>query len=157
MSSGRDVLEHLYDAFGRADGPAMAACYAPDARFSDPVYPELSGAAVGAMWRMLTGRAQNLRIEVRDLQADDSSGRATWLATYLFGPARRPVANLVHSSFDLADGLITAQRDTFDFHAWAAQALGAKGRLLGWTPLVRNAVRAQAAKGLEAYLAAEST
>jgi SnoaL-like domain len=157
MSSGREVLARLYDAFGRADGPAMAACYGPGARFSDPVYPELRGAEVGAMWRMLTGRAQDLRIEVRELEADDRAGRATWLATYRFGPARRPVANQVTSTFDLADGLIAAQRDDFDFHAWAAQALGARGRLLGWTPMVRDAVRAQAAKGLQDFLAAEST
>ncbi|RMU63272.1 hypothetical protein ALP29_200285 [Pseudomonas syringae pv. avii] len=34
---------------------------------------------------------------------------------------------------------------------WSRQALGAKGLLLGWTPLVRNAVRVQALKGLKAF------
>jgi hypothetical protein len=32
-------------------------------------------------------------------------------------------------------------------------ALGAKGTLLGWTPLVQNAVRREAMRGLAAYRA----
>ncbi len=154
MSATRDTLERFYAAFGRADGDAMAACYTPNARFSDPVYPELTGPEVGAMWRMLTGRAQELTIEVRALQADSEKGHATWMARYLFGPDRRPVANLVTSTFEFSDGLIEAERDVFDFHGWSAMALGPKGRLLGWTPYVRRAVRAQAAEGLRAYMAA---
>ncbi len=154
MSAARETLERFYAAFGRADGDAMAACYTPTARFSDPVYPELTGPEVGAMWRMLTGRAQELTIEVRALQADGHKGHATWMARYLFGPDRRPVANLVTSTFEFSDGLIDAERDVFDFHGWSAMALGPKGRLLGWTPYVRRAVRAQAAEGLRAYMAA---
>ncbi len=154
MSAGRETLERFYAAFDRADGDAMAACYAPSARFSDPVYPELTGPEIGAMWRMLTGRARELSVEVRALKSDDHSGSATWMARYLFGPDRRPVANLVTSTFELSDGLIEAQRDVFDFHGWSAMALGPKGRLLGWTPFVRKAVRTEAAEGLRTYMAA---
>jgi ketosteroid isomerase-like protein len=38
-----ELIERFYAAFGRKDGDAMAACYAPDARFSDPVFGELRG------------------------------------------------------------------------------------------------------------------
>ena len=31
-----DLIERFYAAFAARDGGAMAACYAPDARFSDP-------------------------------------------------------------------------------------------------------------------------
>ena len=31
-------------------------------------------------------------------------------------------------------------------------ALGARGRLLGWTPFVQAAIRKKAAEGLDAYL-----
>jgi ketosteroid isomerase-like protein len=155
MASARATLERLYDAFARCDGATMASCYAPDAHFADPVYPDLNGAEVGAMWRMLTGRAQDLTIEVRALTADEHTGSATWLARYEFGPARRHVANLVHSSFVFADGLIQDERDEFDFHGWAAMALGPKGRFLGWTPMVHSAVRKQADQGLREFIAAQ--
>jgi hypothetical protein len=148
-------LERLYDAFGRCDGATMASCYAADAHFADPVYPNLHGPEVGAMWRMLTGRAQELTVEVRSLTADASTGSATWMARYLFGPDRRPVANLVRASFVFTDGLIQDERDEFDFHGWAAQALGPQGRFLGWTPMVRKAVQTKAAEGLRDFLAAE--
>jgi hypothetical protein len=155
MPTGRETLERLYDAFGRRDGATMASCYTPDAHFADPVYPNLHGAQVGAMWRMLTGRAQDLTIDLRSLTADDLTGTATWLARYAFGPDRRPVSNLVTSSFVFTDGLVADERDAFDFHAWSAQALGAKGRALGWTPVVRRAVQRRAAEQLHDFMAAE--
>ncbi|MDB5894551.1 MAG: snoaL-like protein, partial [Rhodoferax sp.] len=37
---------------------------------------------------------------------------------------------------------------------WSRQALGAPGMLLGWTPMLRNKVRAQAAANLRKFLAA---
>jgi hypothetical protein len=156
MATCRATLERLYDAFGRCDGATMASCYAPDAHFADPVYPNLHGPQVGAMWRMLTGRAQDLTVEVRSLSADEHTGSATWLARYAFGPDRRPVANLVTSSFVFADGLVAGERDQFDFHAWAAMALGVKGRLLGWTPTVKKAVQRRAAEQLAEFMAAEA-
>jgi len=51
------------------------------------------------------------------------------------------------------EGLIATQRDRFDFWAWSRQALGAPGLLLGWTPMLKNKVRAGAAKNLAAYMA----
>ena len=119
----------------------MASCYTTDAHFADPVYPSLHGPQVGAMWRMLTGRAQDLTVQVRSLTADETTAaRRGWRATRSARTAGRS-SNLVKSTFVFTDGLIADERDVFDFHAWAAMALGAKGRLLGWTPPVRAAVR----------------
>jgi SnoaL-like domain len=155
MATSRATLERLYDGFGRCDGATMASCYAKDAHFADPVYPSLRGPQVGAMWRMLTGRAQDLTVQVRSLTADEHTGSATWLASYSFGPDRRPVTNLVKSTFVFTEGLIADERDAFDFHVWSAMALGGKGRLLGWTPLVRSAVRRRAAEQLSEFMAGE--
>ena len=149
------LIHRFYEAFGRLDSEAMAACYAPTAHFSDPAFPELNGPEVPAMWAMLTGRSSGIGLEVSDVTADDLSGSAHWVASYAFGPEQRPVVNDVRSEFVFADGLILRQQDHFDFHAWAAQALGAKGRLLGWTPLVKSAAQKQAAAGLKAFMAAQ--
>jgi hypothetical protein len=51
------------------------------------------------------------------------------------------------------DGKICEHHDSFDLWRWSRQALGFKGLLLGWTPVVSNAVRAQALKGLKAFQA----
>jgi hypothetical protein len=61
------------------------------------------------------------------------------------------VHNRITAVLDLDGPLIRRHRDDFDFHRWAAQALGWRGRLLGWTPLVRNAVRREAARALEKF------
>jgi predicted ester cyclase len=42
-------------------------------------------------------------------------------------------------------------RDQFSFHRWARQALGPVGLALGWTPLLRAAVRRKAAARLAKF------
>lgn len=146
------VIERFYGAFAQRDGAAMEACYAPDVHFSDPVFTDLHGPEAGAMWRMLTERATDLRVELLEHQADGDQGSAHWRASYTFSQTGRAVVNDVHASLRFDDGLIADHVDDFDFHRWARQALGPSGLLLGWTPPLRNAVRRRARAGLDEYL-----
>lgn len=148
--SNSETIRRLYAALGRRDGEAMAACYAPDARFEDPVF-SLNGGAIGDMWRMLCTRGKDLAVEASGIEADASTGRAHWVATYTFSGSGRRVVNRVDARFDFRDGLIVNHVDTFDLWRWAAQALGPAGLLLGWTPLLRNKIRAQAAQSLAKF------
>lgn len=129
----------------------MAACYAPVARFSDPVFTDLRDGEPGAMWRMLTGRAKDLTVELSERQADDTRGSARWIADYTFSTGRR-VHNDVRAEFRFEHGLITEHRDSFPFHAWARQALGPAGLALGWTPILRARVQREARAGLDEFL-----
>ncbi len=154
MSERNDALiERFYSAFAAGDGDAMAACYAPDVRFSDPVFPDLQGSDAGAMWRMLTSAPGEVRIELLEHEAGDTWGSAHWRAHYTFSDTGRPVVNDIRARFRFADGLIAEHRDVFSFHRWARQALGPPGLLLGWTPFLRSAVRRKAAARLRAYSA----
>jgi ketosteroid isomerase-like protein len=147
-----ELIERFYDAFARMDGDAMKACYAPDVRFSDPAFGELRGDEAGDMWRMLTGRAEDLKITLAEHDADDTSGTAHWLADYTFRTGRK-VHNDVQATFRFAGGLILEHDDRFSFHTWARQALGPVGLLLGWTPMLQSKVRGEARKGLEEFRA----
>ena len=147
------LIERFYGAFARRDGAAMAACYAPDAHFVDPVF-DLRGAEIGAMWTMLCERGKDLRVEARDIAADAERGRAHWEAWYTFTQTGRPVHNVIEASFDFDDdGRIVRHQDTFDLWRWSRMALGAKGAALGWTRAVKKAIRAQARKSLDAWMA----
>lgn len=152
MSNHAALIERFYRAFDAGDGETMAACYAPDVRFSDPVFTDLRGSRAGAMWQMLTGAGGDLRVELLQHEAGEERGSAQWRARYTFTETGRPVVNDVHASFRFEGGLIAEHRDEFDFHRWARQALGPVGLLLGWTPIVRSAVRRQAATRLDAFL-----
>ena len=70
------LITRFYEGFQRHDAEAMAACYTPDVLFSDPAFGELRGPRAGNMWRMLTGRAADLVVTFRDVEADDHAGRA---------------------------------------------------------------------------------
>jgi ketosteroid isomerase-like protein len=150
-----DLIERFYAAFARRDGEAMAACYAPDARFSDPAFGELRAEQPGAMWRMLTSQAKDLRVELGEHATDGAAGTGTanWVAHYTFTQTGRPVVNRVRARFRFAGGLIAEHDDEFSFHAWARQALGTQGLLLGWTPVLRGAVRRRARANLERFMA----
>jgi ketosteroid isomerase-like protein len=148
-----DLIERFYGAFARGDGDAMAACYAPDVRFSDPVFPDLRGSDAGAMWRMLTSAPGDVRIELLEHEGDETYGSAHWRAHYTFTQTGRPVVNDIRARFRFADGLIAEHRDVFSFHRWASQALGPPGQLFGWTPFLRSAVRRKAAARLAEFSA----
>ena len=142
------LIRRFYDALGRRDAPAMIGCYAPDATFSDPVFPALDAAAVAAMWSMLCARGKDLAVIASDIDANDSTGRAHWVATYTYSATGRRVENRIDAAFRFRDGLIVHHVDRFDLWRWLRQALGVKGLLVGWLPPVQRAVRAQAAKAL---------
>ena len=142
------ALHTFYSAFSQKDWAAMGACYHADARFSDPVFPALDAIGVRAMWKMLLPSGTDLRIAYRVIHDDGRVGEVRWEAWYTFSRTKRPVHNVITSAFTLKDGLIWVQQDQFDFWRWNRQALGPTGLLLGWSPWVRNKVRAAAAMGL---------
>jgi ketosteroid isomerase-like protein len=147
------LIERLYSALASRDGEAAAACYAPSATFTDPVFQDLQGAEPGAMWRMLAERSDDLQVELLEHGAEGNEGAAHWVARYTFSQTGRPVLNDIESRFRFEDGLIIEQRDRFSFYEWARQALGPPGLLLGWSPIIRGAVRRRARAGLDEFLA----
>ena len=147
------LITRFYEAFNRLDGEAMAECYTDDVVFSDPVFGELRGKQAGDMWRMLTSRAKDFSLTFDSVRADESTGAAHWVATYLFSQTGNTVVNDIQARFVFRDGKIAEHHDQFDLWRWSRQALGAKGVLLGWAPFVQNAIRAQAQKGLKAFQA----
>jgi ketosteroid isomerase-like protein len=148
--ANRALIERFYAAFGECNGAAMTACYAPDAHFRDPAFGDLEGEEIGAMWRMLTGRATDLKIELHEHDADEDSGSAHWIARYTFSTGRS-VVNDIHASFRFADGLIVDHVDEFDFRNWAKQALGPSGHLVALLPPLRSKARAKALDQLAAF------
>ncbi len=148
-----DLITRFYSAFQRKDAEGMVACYAPEVRFSDPVFPDLVGERAKGMWRMLVGRGKDLRLEFRDVRADDRGGSAHWEAWYTFSATGRQVHNVIDGAFTFRDGLIASHTDRFDLYRWSRQALGLKGALLGWTPFVQGAIRRQAGSALTKFLA----
>jgi len=148
-----ELITKFYEAFARRDADAMAACYAPDVRFSDPVFPDLRGGEAGDMWRMLCESATELRVEHADVIADDTTGSARWDAYYPFGPSKRQVHNVIAASFTFKDGLIATHTDVFDFWKWSRMALGPTGVLLGWTPFLRGKVQSTVKKQLAKWRA----
>ena len=149
MADNAELIRGLYEALDRHDGEAMAQMYDPDGRFSDPAFGELTGAEAGDMWRMLTGRAEDLSVELVEHSAEGDEGTALWIARYTFTRTGRPVLNEVRARFRFRDGLILEHRDSFPFWAWARQALGPAGLVLGVPPLnllIRRQARADLSK-----------
>jgi ketosteroid isomerase-like protein len=142
-----ELITRFYTAFQSLDAEAMAACYAADATFSDPVFTDLRGHQVGDMWRMLCASAKDFSLTF-DSVTDTS---AHWVATYTFTSTGRRVVNDIRASFVIPDGLILEHRDSFDLWAWSRQALGPSGVALGWTPFLQGKVRGQAMAGLRKF------
>lgn len=147
------LIRSFYEAFQAKDAEAMNAWYDTEARFSDPVFPDLNAEQVKAMWSMFCSRSKNLQIEFGDIQANEDQGTARWLALYTFQATGQSVINRIESAFTFREGRILTHTDAFNFYGWARQALGFRGLMLGWTPLVKNKVRDSARRTLEQFIA----
>ncbi len=152
MHPNEELIEIFYTSFQKLDAEAMARCYHPDIRFSDPVFPVLSQSEAGAMWKMLCSQAKNFELTFADVQADERRGKARWEAHYDFSSTGRRVHNKIEAEFEFQDGKIIKHTDTFDFWKWSSMALGPVGFLLGWTPLLRRKVQKQARERLARFV-----
>jgi ketosteroid isomerase-like protein len=150
--SPRETIARFYDAFAQKDHAVMASCYAENAQFSDPVFQDLRGWKIGAMWRMLCERGTDLKIRSSNVRAEGTSGSAHWDADYTFSVTNRMVHNSIDASFRFDGDKIVEHRDVFDFYKWTRMALGAPGVLLGWTPIIQNKVRRTANGNLESFI-----
>jgi hypothetical protein len=150
----RATIERFYAAFAQLDADTMQACYAPDACFDDEVFSLQGVRQIGGMWQMLCAATRASGRAHWKLEWSAVTERsAHWDAHYLFSATGRHVINRIDAEFEFdAAGRITRHRDRFDFWAWSRQALGLPGLLLGWTPLLRNKVRAQAAAKLKRFI-----
>jgi ketosteroid isomerase-like protein len=147
----KSVVEQFYRAFQRKDAEEMASLYTDDVRFSDPAFGILNGEHARNMWRMLAKRATDLELTFSNV-TDES---AHWEARYTFTQTGRRVHNIIEAKFQFRDGKIARHDDVFDFWRWSRQALGPAGLVLGWTPILRNAVRKKALAGLAAFESAQ--
>jgi hypothetical protein len=150
MDNGRKIID-LYDALKRRDGPAMGALYHAEATFRDPIFGQLSRADVVSMWHMLCERGKDLELDLVRSGVDGDRGFAEWEAYYTFAKTGNKIHNKVRSEFVFRGGLIYQQTDSFDLWAWLRMALGTSGRLLGWAPPLRSAVRKEAMRNLQTF------
>jgi hypothetical protein len=130
----------------------MQGLYHPEAQFSDPVFGSLNSKEVKAMWQMLISAGKDLRIDFNNIKADDMKGSCHWEAWYTFSRTGKKVHNVIDASFEFKEGLILVHQDVFDFWKWSRQALGLAGLLLGWSPILKNKIRATAASGLKKFM-----
>lgn len=156
MHENEELITSFYRAFAASDHETMAAAYSDDATFSDPVFPRLTADETRAMWRMFCTGGSGLQVTFQDVAADPATGSARWDARYNFPKTGRNVHNQIAASFVFRDGKIVEHKDDFDFYKWSRMALGPVGVALGWTPIVKNQVRQQAAAQLARFRAEEN-
>lgn len=148
-----NIIETFYTEFANGDAQTMAACYHPEAEFTDEVFVGLKGKEVPAMWQMLIERSGGeMEITFGHVQINEQTGSADWVAVYTFSATGRRVINRIHAEFEFKDGKIYRHRDSFNLHKWAGQAMGFKGKLLGGTSFFRKKVQKTAREGLNRYL-----
>ncbi len=157
MHPNEALISNFYKAFSEGDHSTMESSYVDDARFSDPVFPELDASQVRSMWRMFCTSGNDINVTFSDVKADDTDGSAHWEATYKFPKTGRLVHNKIDATFKFQGGKIASHTDNFDIYRWTRMALGPVGVLMGWTPMVKGQVRKQAASQLERFRAQASS
>lgn len=152
MSPNQQLIKDFYTAFQQKDYRTMQSCYGDNAIFSDPVFEHLNADEVRAMWEMLITRGKDLQLEFKNIEANENTGSAEWIATYTFSASGNKVTNKIKANFVFENGKIKEHKDSFNFYTWAKQALGFKGLLLGWTSFLHNKVKQGAKNNLMKFM-----
>ncbi|WP_338985208.1 nuclear transport factor 2 family protein [Spiroplasma endosymbiont of Diplazon laetatorius] len=143
----KKVISDFYEAFKQGDSNKMVSLYSPKVTFQDPTFGELNAEEARFMWIMLVSTRADSKFEV-NYTVEEKNGKivVVWKATYLFGPKKRKVVNIVTSKMETEDGLIVKHVDSFNFKRWAKQAVGFSGALFGNATWFRKKVK-DGAKG----------
>ncbi|MBK6352489.1 MAG: nuclear transport factor 2 family protein [Saprospiraceae bacterium] len=152
MESNAAIIHSFYTALKSKEFESLKLLYSEQLIFSDEVFNDLHYEQTIAMWTMLLSRSTDIKIEFGEVKATEQSGTAVWQAQYTFSPTGRKVVNIIHANFKFGEGKIIHHVDHFNFYAWARQAFGWKGVLLGWMPFFRKKVQRSARKSLENFM-----
>ena len=166
------TVRRFFGCLAAGDYSGMQSCLHETVHFKDIGFDLHGREAVGLMWQMLCLRDGGIRVSVRDVRADATTGTASWECQYDFQSEEhgtlRPVHNRIRSEFRFCPdtGLIVEQRDSCDFWNWFEQAMGPKSqglKFLDWLEdktvavvhvedAVRRKVRATAIQKMRAVL-----
>ena len=153
MTSNKELIEKFYTAFQQLDYNTMQECYSDDIIFSDPVFMVLKGEEARCMWEMLCRNARNFSLSFSDIELiDDEYATCSWTATYIFSKTGNKVVNNIKAFMRIKDGKIIEHSDGFRLSAWAAQALGWKGVLFGWTGFMKRGIQKNARRNLAYFM-----
>jgi ketosteroid isomerase-like protein len=153
MEVNKQVITNFYSAFQKLDHQAMNSCYSEDIVFSDPAFGLLRGEEAKAMWEMLCTNARDFSLTFSNIQLlDEEYATCNWVASYTFSKTGRKVVNHIKAFMKLKDGKIIEHSDAFKLSKWAAQALGFKGVLFGWTGFMKRRIQLNARKSLIKFI-----
>lgn len=153
MPSNTEVITKFYTAFQQLDYRTMNSCYSDEIVFSDPAFGLLRGDEVKCMWEMLCKNAKDFSLTFSNIQLlDDEYATCNWVATYTFSKTGRKVVNHIKAFMLLKDGKIIEHSDAFKLSKWAAQALGLKGVLFGWSGFMKRRIQKNARKNLIKFI-----
>jgi len=156
MQTNEAVISKFYTAFQQLDHQTMNSCYSDDIVFNDPVFGLLRGEEAKAMWEMLCKNAKDFTLSFSNIQLlDEEYATCNWTATYTFSKTGRRVVNHIKAYMKLKEGKIIEHSDGFKISAWAGQALGFKGALLGWTGFMKRKIQGNARKSLVKFIEAK--
>ncbi|MEP7371963.1 MAG: nuclear transport factor 2 family protein [Chitinophagaceae bacterium] len=153
MNSNKQIIEQFYTAFQQLDYKSMQSCYSDDIVFSDPVFLLLRGAEAKSMWEMLCKNAREFTLNFSDIELiDHEYATCSWTASYTFSRTGRRVVNNIKAFMRFKDGKIIEHSDGFRLSTWAAQALGWKGVLFGWTGFMKRGIQKNARRNLAYFM-----
>jgi hypothetical protein len=153
MNPEEQLINSFYTCFQKLDWKGMLDCYHEEIFFYDPVFKNLQGKQVRAMWELLLTRAKDLEIRFSHIKAEDGYGSCNWVASYTFAQTGRRVVNKGKARFTFEGEKIAEHQDDFSLWRWSGQALGVPGKLFGWSSLLQNGVRKKARRSLDKFMA----
>ena len=137
------VLDQFFSAVALGEAAMAGRFYADDARIDLPPIGlrDLPARDARRLWQVLLSDARDLHVQYAVMRADDHGGEVAWIARYTWPPTGRLVTQRLRGQYEFRAGRIVWQSEGFSLWDCARMALGSRGLLGGWNPLLRARLR----------------
>lgn len=160
LNQNQEIVNNFLNHYKNHDFKGMESCLGENCKFSDFAFDNLEGYKVVKMWHWFCVRypPREEPIDVPDYkitECHDDWVTAEYEVSYHYGEKQRPVNYVIKSRFQIQDGKIVQQQDSFgnvSQFEFAKMALGYPLCLLAFTPLLQTIVRKKANDKLNQFI-----
>lgn len=143
------TIQKLYEALSNKNHVAMSALYHPQASFTDGIF-NVKGKKIEGMWHFMGTIAQDFSLKVNSIEEKGDHFEVKWESFYKLG--ENNIHNVLQTKIKFQNNQIIDQQDSFSFYRIASQTGGLKGRLLGWLPAAKEAIKGKMVAAFDKFL-----
>lgn len=155
MDKNKPIVEEFFNAFSVGQVDKMLKLLDENIIYNDPIFGVLNGEEVRDMWMFKCNYLKDFSLTINAIdELDEEYATCNWTAKFFRNQTGHYLTMNIKSYLKIDNGKITEQSDAYKLSDWLAKVYGLKGRLFGWTGVMKKNEQIKYRGLLEKYVKA---